>query len=96
MQQGHTATRTAIRKPAIATVTDLSMPDERLAHPLIHAHRRRRTGGGGTSPALLPGPKPSGACLSRLPGNGHGRFLGELATRRRYPTNWVIKIRNAR
>jgi RNA-directed DNA polymerase len=58
-QQWHTATRTAIRKHAIATVTDLGTPDERLAHHLIHAHCRHRTGDG-TSPALLPGPEPPG------------------------------------
>jgi len=58
-QQWHTATRTAIRKHAIATVTGLGTPDERYAHYLIHAHCRRRIGDG-TSPALLPGHEPSG------------------------------------
>jgi RNA-directed DNA polymerase len=58
-QQWHTATRTAIRKHAITTVMDLGTPDERAAHHLIHAHCRRRIGGG-TSPALLPGPEPPG------------------------------------
>jgi RNA-directed DNA polymerase len=58
-QQWHTATRTAIRKQAIAAVTDLGTPGEHYAHHLIHAHCRRRTGDG-TSPALLPGPKPTG------------------------------------
>ena len=56
-QQWHTATRTAIRKHAIATVMGLGTPDEQVAHYLIHAHCRRRTGDG-TSPALLPGPGP--------------------------------------
>jgi RNA-directed DNA polymerase len=59
-QQWHTATRKAIRKHAITTVTDLGTPDERAAHHLIHAHCRRRISGNGTSPALLPGPGPSG------------------------------------
>jgi RNA-directed DNA polymerase len=58
-QQWHTTTRKAIRKHAIAGVTDLGTPDERAAHHLIHAHCRNRIGNG-TSPALLPGPKPSG------------------------------------
>jgi RNA-directed DNA polymerase len=58
-QQWHTATRTAIRKHAIATVTGLGTPDERYAHYLIHAHCRRRIGDG-TSPALLPGSEPLG------------------------------------
>jgi RNA-directed DNA polymerase len=58
-QQWHTATRKAIRKNAITSVTDLGRPDERAAHHLIHAHCRRRIGGG-TSPALLPGSEPSG------------------------------------
>ena len=58
-QQWHTATRKAIRKHAITSVTDLGTPDERAAHHLIHAHCRRRIGSG-TSPALLPGPEPSG------------------------------------
>jgi RNA-directed DNA polymerase len=58
-QQWHTATRTAIRKHAITSVTDLGTPDERAAHHLIHAHCLRRIGRG-TDPALLPGPEPSG------------------------------------
>ena len=58
-QQWHTATRKAIRKHAITSAMDLGTPDERAAHHLIHAHCRRRTGSG-TSPALLPGPEPSG------------------------------------
>jgi RNA-directed DNA polymerase len=58
-QQWHTATRKAIRKQAIDSVTDLGTPDERAAHHLIHAHCRNRIGNG-TSPALLPGPQPSG------------------------------------
>jgi RNA-directed DNA polymerase len=58
-QQWHTATRKAIRKHAITSAMDLGTPDERAAHHLIHAHCRRRTGDG-TSPALLPGPEPSG------------------------------------
>jgi RNA-directed DNA polymerase len=58
-QQWHTATRKAIRKHAITSVTDLGTPDERAAHHLIHAHCQRRIGSG-TSPALLPGPEPSG------------------------------------
>jgi RNA-directed DNA polymerase len=56
-QQWHTATRKAIRKHAIASVTDLGTPDERIAYHLIHAHCRNRIGNG-TSPALLPGPQP--------------------------------------
>ena len=58
-QQWHTATRKAIRKHAITSVTDLGTPDERAAHHLIHAHCRRRIGSG-TSLALLPGSEPSG------------------------------------
>jgi len=58
-QQWHTTTRKAIRTHAIASVTDLGTPDERAAHHLIHAHCRNRIGNG-TSPALLPGPEPSG------------------------------------
>jgi RNA-directed DNA polymerase len=58
-QQWHTTTRKAIRKHAIASVTNLGTPDERAAHHLIHAHCRNRIGNG-TSPALLPGPKPLG------------------------------------
>ncbi len=58
-QQWHTTTRKAIRKDAIASVMDLGTPDERAAHHLIHAHCQRRIGDG-TSPALLPGPEPSG------------------------------------
>ena len=56
-QQWHTATRKAIRKHAIDSVTDLGTPDERVAYHLIHAHRRRRISSG-TSPALLPGMQP--------------------------------------
>ena len=58
-QQWHTATRKAIRKHAITSVTDLGKPDERAAHYLIHAHCQRRIGNG-TNPALLPGLEPSG------------------------------------
>jgi RNA-directed DNA polymerase len=58
-QQWHTATRKAIRKHAIASVTDLGTPDERAAHHLIHAHCQRRIGGG-DGPALLPGSEPPG------------------------------------
>ena len=58
-QQWHTTTRKAIRKHAIATVMDLGTPDERAAYHLIHAYCRNRIGNG-TSPALLPGPQPSG------------------------------------
>ena len=57
-QQWHTATRKAIRKHAIASVTGLGTPDERAAHYLIHAHCQRRISEG--SPAPLPGPEPSG------------------------------------
>ncbi len=57
-QQWHTATRKAIRKHAITSVTGPGTPDERAAHYLIHAHCQRRLGG--TSPALLPGPEPPG------------------------------------
>jgi RNA-directed DNA polymerase len=56
-QQWHTATRKAIRKHAIHSVTDLGTPDGRVAYHLIHAHCRRRIGSG-TSPALLPGLQP--------------------------------------
>jgi len=56
-QQWHTATRKAIRKHAIDSVTDLGTPDGRVAYHLIHAHCRNPTGNG-TSPALLPGPQP--------------------------------------
>jgi RNA-directed DNA polymerase len=56
-QQWHTATRKAIRKHAIDSVTDLGTPDGRVAYHLIHAHCRRRIGSG-TSPALLPGLQP--------------------------------------
>ena len=58
-QQWHTSTRKAIRKHAIASVMDLGTPDERAAYHLIHAYCRNRIGNG-TSPALLPGPQPSG------------------------------------
>jgi RNA-directed DNA polymerase len=58
-QQWHTATRKAIRKHAITSVTDLGTPDERAAHHLIHASCRRRLGSG-NGPALLPGSEPSG------------------------------------
>ncbi len=58
-QQWHTATRTAIRKRAIASVMDLGTPDERAAHHLIHIHCRRRISSG-TNPALLPGSEPPG------------------------------------
>jgi RNA-directed DNA polymerase len=58
-QQWHTATRKAIRKHAVTSVTDLGTPDERAAHYLIHAHCHRRIDEG-TSPALLPGPEPVG------------------------------------
>jgi RNA-directed DNA polymerase len=58
-QQWHTATRKAIRKHAITSVTDLGTPDEPAAHHLIHADCLRRIGGS-TSPALLPGREPSG------------------------------------
>jgi RNA-directed DNA polymerase len=58
-QQWHTATRKAIRKHAITSVTALGTPDERAAHYLIHARCQRRIGDG-TNPALLPGPEPSG------------------------------------
>jgi RNA-directed DNA polymerase len=57
-QQWHTATRKAIRKHAIASVTSLGTPDKRAAHYLIHASCQRRISEG--SPALLPGPEPSG------------------------------------
>jgi RNA-directed DNA polymerase len=58
-QQWHTATRKAIRKHAITSVTGLGTPDERAAHHLIHAHCRRRIDSG-TNPALLPGSEPPG------------------------------------
>ena len=59
-QQWHTATRTAIRKHVITTVTNLGTPDERAAHHLIHAYCRRRISDSGTDPALLPAPEPPG------------------------------------
>jgi hypothetical protein len=58
-QQWHTATRQAIRKHAIASVTDLGPPGERAACHLLHARCRDRVRNG-TSPALLAGPQPSG------------------------------------
>ena len=58
-QQWHTATRKAIRKHTIDSVTDSGTPDGRVAYHLIHAHCRRRVGSG-TSPALLPGLQPQG------------------------------------
>jgi RNA-directed DNA polymerase len=58
-QQWHTATRKAIRKHAIDSVMDPGTPDERAAYHLLHAYCRNRIGNG-TSPALLPGPQPSG------------------------------------
>jgi RNA-directed DNA polymerase len=59
-QQWHTATRKAIRKHAIASLTDPGTPDEPAAHYLIHAHCRRRTTSGSTSLALLPAREPLG------------------------------------
>jgi RNA-directed DNA polymerase len=56
-QQWHTATRKAIRKRAVDSVTDLGTPGEQVAYHLIHAHCRNRIGNG-TSPALLPGMQP--------------------------------------
>jgi RNA-directed DNA polymerase len=58
-QQWHTATRKTIRKHAIDSVMDPGTPDERAAYHLLHAYCRNRIGNG-TSPALLPGPQPSG------------------------------------
>jgi RNA-directed DNA polymerase len=58
-QQWHTATRKAIRKHAITSVTGPGTPDEPAAHHLIHAHCRSRIGSG-TGPAPLPGREPSG------------------------------------
>ncbi len=58
-QQWHTATRKAIRKHAITSVTDPGTPDEPAAHHLIHAHCCSRIGSG-ISPALLPGSEPPG------------------------------------
>ena len=55
--QRYTATRKAILKHAIDSVTDLGTPDGRFACHLIHSHCRNRTRNG-TSPALLPGPQP--------------------------------------
>ena len=72
-QQWHTATRKAIRKHAITSVTGPGIPDERAAHHLIHAHCRRRIGSG-TSPALLPGPSLQGLLEPSCPESGHGRF----------------------
>jgi RNA-directed DNA polymerase len=72
-QQWQTATRKAIRKHAIASVTDLGTPDGRVAYHLIHAHCRNRIGNG-TSPALLPGPQPQGLLEPSCPESGHGRF----------------------
>jgi hypothetical protein len=56
----NSATRKAIRKHAVTSVMDLGTPDERAAHHLIHGHCQRRIGSGSGSPALLPGPGPSG------------------------------------
>ncbi|MFI0418149.1 group II intron maturase-specific domain-containing protein [Spongiactinospora sp. 9N601] len=58
-QQWLTATRTAIRKQAIAAAVELGNPDEHAATGLIHAHCRRRLGDG-TNPALPPGLVPTG------------------------------------
>jgi hypothetical protein len=86
-QQWHTATRKAVRKHAIASVTGLGTPDERAAHHLIHIHRRHRISSG-TNPALLPGSEPPGLLEPNYPDSGHGRLLGGgTATRRRYPTS---------
>jgi RNA-directed DNA polymerase len=57
-EQWHTTIRKAVRKHAVTTVMDLGTPDEHAAHHLIHAHCRRRIGS--NSPALPPGPRPSG------------------------------------
>ena len=59
-QQWHTATRTAIRKHAITTVTDLGTPDERAAHHLIHAHCRRRIGEAAPARHFCPAPSHQG------------------------------------
>ena len=56
-EQWHTTIRKAVRKHAVATVMDLGTPGEHAAYRLIRVHCRRRIG---SSPALLPGPKPSG------------------------------------
>lgn len=48
-EQWHTVTRKAIRKEAVATVTDLGTPGEQFAYRLIHAHCRRRIGGSESS-----------------------------------------------
>jgi RNA-directed DNA polymerase len=45
-EQWHTVIRKAIRKEAVASVTDLGTPDEQVAYRLIHAHCRRRISGG--------------------------------------------------
>ncbi|HET9082698.1 MAG TPA: hypothetical protein VFO01_19560 [Trebonia sp.] len=45
-EQWHTVTRKAIRKEAVASVTDLGTPGEQVAYRLIHAHCRRRIDGG--------------------------------------------------
>jgi RNA-directed DNA polymerase len=45
-EQWHTVIRKAIRKEALASVMDLGTPDEQVAYRLIHAHCRRRIGGG--------------------------------------------------
>jgi hypothetical protein len=72
-QQWHTATRKAIRKHAIS-VTSLGTPDERAAHHLIHARCQRRISEG--SPALLPGPEPSGLLEPSCPESRYGGSEG--------------------
>lgn len=57
-EQWLTATRTAIRKHAIA-VWAAGTPDERVANRLIHAHCQRRLTGNGQGPALPPTREPS-------------------------------------
>ncbi|MGW7362479.1 group II intron reverse transcriptase/maturase [Streptomyces sp. NPDC054841] len=58
-EQWLTATRTAIRKYAIASLAGPGRADEHAAHHLVHTHCRRRLGNG-KNPALLPSREPWG------------------------------------
>ena len=58
-EQWLTATRTAIRKYAIASLAGPGRADEHAARHLVHAHCRRRLGNG-KNPTLLPSREPWG------------------------------------
>jgi RNA-directed DNA polymerase len=53
-EQWHTVIRKAVRKQAVATVTDLGTPGGQAAYRLIHAHCRRRIGGSEPSTPARP------------------------------------------